>query len=89
MSHNLSAFLPRFPCCVLLTAFGKIILFREAIKKKREYKRTSDLKEGAVLPRIMNFGRIPNTIRILKSDEYEYYSEFEKLFEYYLWEVFE
>ena len=38
-----------------------------------------------VLPRIMNFGRIqiPNNIRIFKNDEYEYYSEFEKLFEYY------
>ena len=46
-----------------------------------------------VLPRIMNFGRIqiPNNIRIFKNDEYEYeyYSEFEKLFEYYSWEIFE
>ena len=35
----------------------------------------------------MNFGRIriPNNICIFKNDEYEYeyYSEFEKLFEYY------
>ena len=41
-----------------------------------------------MLPRIMNFGRIriPNIIRIFKNDEYEfeYYSEFEKLFKYYL-----
>ena len=46
---------------------------------------------GSVLPRIMNFGRIriPNNIRIFKNDEYEYYSEFEKLFEYYSWEIFE
>ena len=47
----------------------------------------------SVLPRIMNFGqiRIPNNIRIFKNDEYEYeyYSEFEKLFEYYSWEIFE
>ena len=47
----------------------------------------------AVLPRIMNFGRIriPNNIRIFKKDEYEYEyrSEFEKLFEYYSWEIFE
>ena len=45
----------------------------------------------AVLPQIMNFGQIqiPNNIRIFKNDEYEYYSEFEKLFEYYLWEIFE
>ena len=46
----------------------------------------------SVLPRIMNFGRIgiPNNIRIFKNDEYEYeyYSEFEKLFEYYSWEIF-
>ena len=46
-----------------------------------------------VLPRIMNFGRIriPNIIRIFKNDEYEYeyYSEFKKLFEYYSWEIFE
>ena len=46
-----------------------------------------------VLPRIMNFGRIriPNNIHIFKNDEYEYeyYSEFKKLFEYYLWEIFE
>ena len=43
-----------------------------------------------VLPRIMNFGRIriPNIICIFKNDKYEYYSEFEKLFEYYLWEIF-
>ena len=42
---------------------------------------------GEVTPRIMNFGRIqiPNNIRIFKNEEYEYeyYSEFEKLFEYY------
>ena len=39
-----------------------------------------------MLPRIMNFGRIliPNNIRIFKNDEYEYYSEFKKLFEYLL-----
>jgi len=47
----------------------------------------------SVLPRIMNFGRIRilNIIRIFKNDEYEYeyYSEFEKLFEYYSWEIFE
>ena len=46
-----------------------------------------------VLPQIMNFGRIriPNIIRIFKNDEYEYeyYSEFKKLFEYYSWEIFE
>ena len=49
--------------------------------------------KGPVLPRIMNFGqiRIPNNIRIFKNDEYEYeyYLEFEKLFEYYSWEIFE
>ena len=33
--------------------------------------------------------RIPNNIRIFKNDEYEYYSEFEKLFKYYSWEIFE
>ena len=47
----------------------------------------------AVLPQIMNFGQIqiPNNIHIFKNDEYEYeyYSEFEKLFEYYSWEIFE
>ena len=32
-----------------------------------------------------------NNIRIQKNDEYEYeyYSKFEKLFEYYSWEIFE
>ena len=30
-----------------------------------------------------------DNIRIFKNDEYEYYSEFEKLFEYYSWEIFE
>ena len=32
-----------------------------------------------------------NNIRIFKNDEYEYeyYLEFEKLFEYYSWEIFE
>ena len=47
----------------------------------------------SVLPQIMNFGhiQIPNNIRIFKNDEYKYkyYSEFVKLFEYYLWEIFE
>ena len=47
----------------------------------------------SVLPRIMNFGRIRilNNIRIFKNDEYEYkyYLEFEKLFKYYSWEIFE
>ena len=45
----------------------------------------------SVLPRIKNFGqiRIPNNIHIFKNDEYEYYSEFEKLFEYYSWKIFE
>ena len=46
---------------------------------------------GTVFPRIMNFRRIPNNIRIFKNDEYqyEYYLEFEKPFEYYSWEIFE
>ena len=39
-----------------------------------------------MLPRIMNFGRIliPNYICIFKNDEYEYYSELKKSFEYLL-----
>ena len=47
----------------------------------------------SVLPQIMNFGqiRIQNNICIFKNDEYgyEYYTEFEKLFKYYSWEIFE
>ena len=46
---------------------------------------------SAVLPRIMNFGRIQllNSVHIFKNDEYEYelYSESKKLFEDYLWEM--
>ena len=50
-------------------------------------------RSSAVLPRIMNFGRIriPNNIHIFKNDKYkyEYYSKFKKLFEYYSWEILE
>ena len=46
----------------------------------------------AVMLRMMNFRRIriPNNIHIFKLDEYEYeyYLEFKKTFEYYLWEIF-
>ena len=71
------------------TALLKVILYETLVfhlKMINIYFKTA-------LPRIMNFGliRIPNDIRIFKNDdyEYEYYSEFKKLFEYYSWEIFE
>ena len=57
------------------------------------YVKLAPLWSLAVLPRIVNFGRIQilNNIRIYKNDEYEYqyYSEFEKLFKNCSREIFE
>ena len=79
--------------CLLLRnicAINSIYLMSHNFKRIYFYLYLNLQKYSPVLPRIMNFGRIriPNNIRIFKNDKYEYYSEFEKLFEYYSWEIF-